>query len=98
LLAAGPSPAFLKPRILGETGPLSNDQTAAILPFLVTSDTETVVGLHLSMENNRPSVCVRTLAPAVGAGAANDVFTEARTSDGLLSLCVAAQDRPMTVW
>jgi hypothetical protein len=50
------------------------------------------------MENNRPSVCVRTLAPAVGAGAANDVFTEARTSDGLLSVCVAAQDRPMTVW
>ena len=98
MLASGPYPAFLKTRILGETGHLSNDQTAAILPFLVTSNTETVVGLHLSMENNRPSVCVRTLAPAVGAGAANDVFTEARTSDGLLSLCVAAQDRPMTVW
>jgi len=98
MLASGPYPAFLKTRIHGETGHLSNDQTAAILPFLVTSDTETVVGLHLSLENNRPSVCVRTLAPAVGAGAANDVFTEARTSDGLLTVCVATQDRPMTIW
>ena len=61
-------------------------------------DTESVVAMHLSHNNNRPSVCVRTLAEAVGAQAANDAFTEARTPDGLLTICAAAQDWPLSVW
>ena len=35
---------------------------------------------------------------AVGAEAANATFTEARTTDGLLSICAGAQDRPLVVW
>ena len=54
--------------------------------------------MHLSEENNRPSVAVRTLAAAVGAEAANSTFTEARTVDGHLTICAAAQARPMSVW
>ena len=98
MLASGPYPAYLKARVGGEKGHLSNDQAAEALRDLVDDDTETVVAMHLSQENNRPSVCVRTLAEAVGAVAADDAWAEARTPDGLLSICAAAQDWPMTVW
>lgn len=98
MLANGPYPAYLKERVGSEKGHLSNDQAAEALRELVDEDTETVVAMHLSQENNRPSVCVRTLAAAVGAEAADDAWTEARTPDGLLSICAAAQDWPLTVW
>ncbi|MDO4797386.1 MAG: MBL fold metallo-hydrolase [Coriobacteriales bacterium] len=98
MLASGPYPAFLKARVAGDTGHLSNDQAAQVLPDLVTSDTETIVALHLSQENNRPSLAVRALAAAVGAEPANTTFTEARTPDGLLTVCASAQDRPLVVW
>ena len=98
MLAGGPYPGYLKARVAGPSGHLSNAQAAEALPQLVTDDTETVVAMHPSHENNRPSVCVRTLAEAVGATAANDAFTEARTPDGRLTVCAAAQDWPMTVW
>ena len=98
MLASGPYPAYLKARVGGACGHLSNAQAAQALAQLVGEDTETVVAMHLSHENNRPSTCVRTLAEAVGAVAANDAFTEARTPDGHLTICAAAQDWPMTVW
>lgn len=98
MLRSGPYPHFLKARVAGDFGHLSNEQAAEALPHLVTHDTETVVALHLSQENNRPSIAVRALAEAVGAVAANDTFTEARTTDGLLSICAGAQDRPISIW
>ncbi len=98
MLKRGPYPAFLQARILGSGGHLSNDQAAAELAQLVTRDTETVVAMHLSDKNNRPSIAVRTLAEAVGAEAANSTFTEARTPDGTLSICAAAQAHPLSVW
>lgn len=98
MLAKGPYPAYLKARVGGATGHLSNAQAAEALPGLVTHDTETVIALHLSEENNRPSVAVRTLAESVGAEAIDSTFTEARTADGLLTICAAAQHRALTVW
>lgn len=98
MLATGPYPYYLKRRIASEGGHLSNEQAAEALPHLVTRDTETVVALHISQENNRPSLAVRALAEAVGATAANATFTEARTPDGLLSICASAQERPLMVW
>lgn len=98
MLREGPYPSYLKARVGGKSGHLSNDQCAEALPALVTEETETVVALHLSEKNNRPSVCIRTLAAALEAEAANDTFTEARTPDGTLSLCAAAQDKPLSIW
>lgn len=98
MLATGPYPAVLKERVAGEHGHLSNDQAAAALRELVGPATETVVAMHLSQENNRPSIAVRTLAAAVGAEASNTTFTEARTPDGALTICAAGQDKPMTIW
>ncbi len=100
MLATGDYPSYLKARVAGPTGHLSNAQAAAALEQLVGEDTETVVAMHLSQENNRPSVCVRMLAAAVGAvvGADEDGRPEARAPDGRLTICCAAQDWPLTVW
>ena len=98
MLREGPYPYYLKQRVGGKSGHLSNDQCAEALPALVTEDTETVVALHLSEKNNRPSTCVRTLAAALGAEPTNDVFTQAQTPDGTLTILAAAQDRPLTIW
>lgn len=98
MLATGRYPGFLKQRVGGRFGHLSNVQAAEALGELVGPDTEVVVGMHLSQENNRPSLAVRALAEAIGAEAVNGTFTEARTVDGRLSICVASQDVPMSVW
>ena len=100
MLATGDYPAYLKARVGGPTGHLSNAQAAEALGRLVGPDTETVVAMHLSQENNRPSLCVRTLAEAVGAevGAGEDGRPEARTPDGRLTICCSAQDWPLSVW
>lgn len=98
MLKTGSYPGFLKERVGGRRGHLSNAQAAEALGELVGPDTEVVVGMHLSQENNRPSLAVRALAAAVGAEAVNATFTEARTPDGRLSVCVASQDVPMSVW
>lgn len=101
MLAHGPYPAFLRRRIAGECGHLSNAQCADALSLLVTEDTETVVALHLSEKNNTPGTCVRTLAAAVGAqvaAAREGEPPEARTPDGHLTVCAASQDDPLVVW
>lgn len=98
MLRRGPYPAFLKARVAGAGGHLSNAQAAEALPDLVGERTEVVVAMHLSQENNRPSTCVRALAGAVGARPVGEVGCEARTPDGRLTIVPAGQDRPMTVW
>lgn len=98
MLASGPYPAYLKQRVGGPSGHLSNAQAAEALADLVSPDTETVVAMHLSHENNRPSVAVRTLAEAVDALPVEGVLTEARTADGRLTICCASQTQPISIW
>lgn len=98
MLANGPYPAYLKARVASEHGHLSNEQAAEALPTLVTHSTEVVVAMHLSQENNRPSLAVRALAQAVGAEAVDTTFAEARTPDGMLTICAAAQDATLSIW
>lgn len=61
MLAAGEYPAFLKARVGGERGHLSNDQAAAALDELLGPRLEWVVAMHLSENNNRPSLVERSL-------------------------------------
>ena len=98
MLAEGPYPYYLKRRVAGVSGHLSNDQAAEALPGLVTEETETVVAMHISQKNNRPSLAARTLAHAVGAQFAEGERTEARTPDGHLTVCVSSQDEPISIW
>lgn len=80
-------PAHLKHRIAGPSGHLSNNQAAAALPELVTSTTQTIVGMHISQHTNLPSVCRETLLMgrrSIESGA------------GQLRVMVASQTTPLS--
>ncbi len=67
MLRIGPYPWFLKQRILGDRGHLSNDTAAALVCDLLNEGTApSVVALaHLSCRNNFPEMAWQTLANAV---------------------------------
>ncbi len=52
---SGPYPYYLKQRILGNCGHLSNEAGAELAAFAVESGTKTVVLAHLSQTNNTPA-------------------------------------------
>ena len=61
----GPYPPFLKARILGNRGHLSNDAGAALARACVASGTRRVLLAHLSSENNTPRRAYDTVAAAL---------------------------------
>lgn len=82
MLRDGPYPSYLKARVGGQRGHLSNDQCAEALPSLVTPETDTIVALHISENNNLPSLAKAAIVGAVGDGP---------------RVLVAGQNRPITV-
>jgi phosphoribosyl 1,2-cyclic phosphodiesterase len=66
MLKNGGYPYFLKRRILSQTGHLSNDDCAFVLPSLVRSGTKNIVLAHLSKDNNLPELAVETSACVLG--------------------------------
>ncbi len=61
LLDRGPYPPFLKRRVAGRLGHLSNQQAAALLENLDTSSLQHLVVMHLSEQNN----CVQQATAAI---------------------------------
>jgi phosphoribosyl 1,2-cyclic phosphodiesterase len=63
MLRAGPYPAYLKRRVLSDSGHLSNADCAELLTaaFALRSKQRTVWLAHLSQTNNRPALAVRTV-------------------------------------
>jgi phosphoribosyl 1,2-cyclic phosphodiesterase len=68
LLRHGPYPWPLKQRIDSITGHLSNHQSGEAVERLRSSVLRGVVGLHLSAENNSPTLVREGLAAAAGSG------------------------------
>ena len=101
MLRTGSYPRMLQDRIIAPTGHLSNAQAAAALPQLVTERTEEVIAMHISQENNRPSLAVRALAEAVGAALDNELGSSATLVRGSgmpdLHIRAAGQNRPLSV-
>jgi phosphoribosyl 1,2-cyclic phosphodiesterase len=62
LLMRGDYPPFLKQRIAGDQGHLSNAQAAALLAMIDRSQLHTVAAAHLSRSNNRPDLARAALA------------------------------------
>ena len=62
MLASGRYPAFLKQRIQGEFGHLSNRAAASVLTRLASSRPQKVLLGHLSAENNSPSMAHDTVS------------------------------------
>jgi phosphoribosyl 1,2-cyclic phosphodiesterase len=66
MLADGPYPPFLKRRIAGERGHLSNDSAASVLGGVAWKGLSHVFALHLSEQNNTPEAARRTLGRSLG--------------------------------
>jgi phosphoribosyl 1,2-cyclic phosphodiesterase len=69
LLMNGDYPWFLKQRIAGERGHLSNAQAATLLSMMDRSRLHTVAAAHLSRSNNRPQLARAALAGVLGCAA-----------------------------
>ena len=85
LLARSASPDFLKRRVAGQHGHLSNAQAAAALAVLRHDRLNTVVAAHLSERNNRPELVARAFAAALGCGE-QDVLLTQRHGRGWLAV------------
>jgi phosphoribosyl 1,2-cyclic phosphodiesterase len=66
LLAQSSYPAFLKKRIAGPQGHLSNEESAELAKALVHDQLNLIIAAHLSERNNRPSLAQNILAQATG--------------------------------
>lgn len=67
MLRMGPYPYYLKQRILGPNGHLSNDACAEAVRFLLDNGTQRFVLGHLSQENNLPHLAYETVRQALAA-------------------------------
>lgn len=61
MLLTGPYPYFLKKRISGEKGHLSNDDSARAIISLAETGSEQFVLSHLSQDNNMPYLALQTI-------------------------------------
>ncbi len=68
MLKEGPYPAFLKKRILGKQGHLSNVQSSEMLVKVVGPRTRHVTLAHISRENNTPEKAFDEASNAFGTG------------------------------
>ena len=65
MLLEGPYPYYLKERIRGKDGHLSNDQCASLAVSLARTRTKKIVLGHLSNTNNTPEIAVKTVETAL---------------------------------
>ncbi|HOZ88682.1 MAG TPA: MBL fold metallo-hydrolase [Bacilli bacterium] len=61
MLMQGPYPEWLKQRVLGTVGHLSNRDAAIYLAKLIGPSTKKIVLIHLSKKNNDPQVALATI-------------------------------------
>lgn len=68
MLLAGTYPYYLKQRILGERGHLSNENSGRLLNRILCDHTKTVVLGHLSKENNMPELAYESVRMEITMG------------------------------
>ena len=87
MLRQGPYPQYLKQRIYGKRGHLSNDTCADAVTELVTGHTSHVVLAHLSEKNNLPKRAYQTVLERL-----NDTLSAEQ-----VKLWVASQNSPLSI-
>ena len=99
MLRQGDYPRFLQERILSAKGHLSNDQAANAARELVTDRTEQLIAMHISQDNNRPSLTVKSYARALDATLDDEIGSTATRHSGSQQLTIrpAGQYRPMSI-
>lgn len=68
MLLTGPYPYYLKERIRGSEGHLSNEQCASLAAALARTGTTKIVLGHLSNTNNTPHIALQTVNDALSSG------------------------------
>jgi phosphoribosyl 1,2-cyclic phosphodiesterase len=68
MLRTGPYPIFLKSRIGGDYGHLSNAQAAELLARIDRRSLQSVIAAHLSRSNNQPALARAALAKVLNCG------------------------------
>lgn len=86
LLAASSYPAFLKKRVGGQYGHLSNACAAEIARQLRHPGLHTVVAAHLSLQNNRPELARTALSEALQCAAADIGVADPVSGTGWITL------------
>jgi phosphoribosyl 1,2-cyclic phosphodiesterase len=76
MLEQSPYPDFLKRRVGGAYGHLSNSAAAEIATALQHPRLKHVVAAHLSAQNNRPELAQQAMANALGCQAADIVVAQ----------------------
>ena len=99
MLREGEYPRFLQERILSARGHLSNGQAAEAARELVTDRTEQLIAMHISQDNNRPSLTVKSYAKALAATLDDELGSSATLLQGSrkLSIRPASQYLPATI-
>jgi len=80
MLAVSSYPPFLKQRVGGKWGHLSNDAAAGIAAALCHGAIRHLVAAHLSEQNNRPEIVRNAMAQVLGASA--DEMLTANAAEG----------------
>ena len=68
MLQVGPYPYYLKQRILGDRGHLSNENSGRLLSRIVHDDLQAIVLGHLSKENNLPELAYESVRLEITMG------------------------------
>ncbi len=68
MLQVGPYPYYLKQRILGDRGHLSNENAGRLLNRILHDDLKTIVLGHLSKENNMPELAYEAVRMEITMG------------------------------
>ena len=76
-LRSGPYPYYLKQRILGIQGHLSNEDSAQFAVTLAQSGTSDIILAHLSRENNTPAMAYNAVEQALTAAGLSPALTVA---------------------
>jgi len=64
----GPYPYYLKQRVLGDRGHLSNEAGAELALFAARNGTKEIILAHLSAENNTPAHALRVVSDYLRRG------------------------------
>lgn len=86
MLEASSYPFFLKKRVGGQFGHLSNEAAAQIAQAVLHGGLKYVVAAHLSQQNNRPALAQGMLSRALGCGSDDIVVADAGTGTPWLRL------------
>ncbi len=81
MLKSGPYPYYLKMRILGRGGHLSNGECATLCRGLAENGTEEILLSHLSEENNTPELALKTVQDFLCEGNVQAKIKIARRSE-----------------